>query len=84
MTALRISSGFTRVDRLPLFDKSLHPAEHPYPTVAVALRLFDIAGKSIVADFHERTGPGFFGSGMVQIVDPVCFQFPANHGFQRG
>ena len=57
MTALQISSGVACVDRLPLFDKHLHPAEHSYPTVPVALRLRHVAGKSIVADPHRRTCP---------------------------
>jgi hypothetical protein len=47
------------VDRLSLFDKTTHPAEHPYPSVTVALRLSRIAGESVVADFYERARPHF-------------------------
>jgi hypothetical protein len=48
----------------------------------VALRLCEIAGKSIMSDFNERARANFLGSLVLQAMNLARLQFPADYRFQ--
>src|SRR4029077_13802454 len=83
MLTLRKLLGFARIDGLALFDKGLHPAEHSNPSVAVALRLREVADESFMPYFHERARADLVRPPGLQAVNLAALQLPAHYRCHR-